>query len=252
MKLISNILICSGMLTSALLAEPVQETAEEKIKRHGEGSLKLADEQDELSADVQDLIDEQTNTKLIELLREVETIMADATDHLSNKETGGVTIATQTEVIEKIFQAAKQKQQQRQQEQQQQQQDGDGQEDGEGQGPPKPGQGQPGQGQPGQPGDSMGGMMKMLENMMNGGQDLTQEPNQEEGEKPGEPGDKPGQGGGSGKGEGSGTSGDPDNTQEGGQRRVPKSSGSAGSTLPREFHKAMDAYNKGAAKQSQR
>ncbi len=37
--------------------------------------------------------------------------MADATDMLESQDTGGATIATETEVIEKIFEAAKKKQQ---------------------------------------------------------------------------------------------------------------------------------------------
>ena len=71
-------------------------------------------------------------------------------------------------------------------------------------------------------------------------------------------GDKPGKGKGKGKpgksgGEGqtglsdagnSGTTG-----QSGGEsevRKVPKASGSAGRSLPEEFNKALDAYNRGA------
>lgn len=212
-------LLCTALAAPSLTADPATrptakkaaaETPAEVLARHAKGAKKLAGEQDNLSADVQDLIDEQTNPKVIELLRAVETIMADATDQLENKDTGGATIATQTEVIEKIFEAAKKKQQQ-------------------------------GQGQ----GQQQQGMMEMLKNMMEGGKDLGQ------GNKPGQPGDKPGQGGGGGgDGEAGGSSGDPDNTARGGQRRVPKNSGNSGSSLPREFQKAMDAYNKGAAAKS--
>ena len=42
--------------------------------------------------------------------------MADATDLLEQEKTGGPTIATETEVIEKIFEAAKKKKQQRKEE----------------------------------------------------------------------------------------------------------------------------------------
>ena len=48
-----------------------------------EGATKIADEQDELSADVQQLTIEQTVPKVIELLNEVENIMDEATDQLA-------------------------------------------------------------------------------------------------------------------------------------------------------------------------
>jgi hypothetical protein len=82
------------------------------LERHAEGSEKLADEQDELSADVQQLVIEQTAQEVIELLTEVEGIMDETTDYLVEKDTGGITIAAQTEIIEKIHKAAKAKQQQ--------------------------------------------------------------------------------------------------------------------------------------------
>ena len=98
----------------AASAQPTADDVAEKLEIHSQGALRLAGEQDELSADVQDLIDEQTDSEIIELLREIEVIMADATDLLDQKETGGPTIATETEVIEKIFEAAKKKKQKRQ------------------------------------------------------------------------------------------------------------------------------------------
>lgn len=228
MKITRISLLCTALAVPALVAapptgkakeKPTKEAVAEGMAKHGAGAKKLATEQDDLSADVQDLVDEQTNPKVIELLREVEGIMADAIDQLEKKDTGGATIATQTEVIEKIFEAAKKKQQQ-------------------------------GQGQ-GQPQDQ--GMMEMMKNMMEGGKDVG------EGKKPGGEGKKPGEGEGEGEGKGGGGKGSgggggkpesPDNTAEGGERRVPKNSGSTGSSLPREFQKAMDAYNKGAAKKS--
>ena len=118
---------CLYLLTSCLtcLANEVTEreantgkTASKSIaqalQQHGEKSQLLAIEQDELSADVQDLIDEQTDAEVIGLLREIEVVMADATDLLEQKNTSGETIATETEVIEKIFEAAKKKQQNQQ------------------------------------------------------------------------------------------------------------------------------------------
>jgi hypothetical protein len=85
---------------------------EELLAQHREGSAKVANEQDELSADVQQLVIEQTAPKVIELLGEVENIMDEATDLLAESDTGGDTIAAQTEIIEKIHAAAKEKQSQ--------------------------------------------------------------------------------------------------------------------------------------------
>ena len=48
---------------------------------------------------------EQTNPKVIELLGEVENIMDEATEMLIEHDTGGKTIAAQTEIIEKIHAA---------------------------------------------------------------------------------------------------------------------------------------------------
>ncbi len=92
--------------------QPAGDDPGDKLKTHQQGSVKLADEQDELSADVQQLILEQTVEKIIELLEEVEGSMDDATDRLEDQDTGGETIAAQTDVIEKIYEAAKQRQQQ--------------------------------------------------------------------------------------------------------------------------------------------
>ncbi len=91
-----------------LAAEP---TASDVAEKHRDAANEVADRQDELSADVQQLTIEQTVPKVIALLSEVEEMMNEATDHLSEAETGGKTIAAQTEVIEKIFQAAMAKQQ---------------------------------------------------------------------------------------------------------------------------------------------
>jgi hypothetical protein len=94
-----------------LLLFPLTVVADEQAK-HREGSAKVADHQDELSADVQQLAIEQTVPKVIELLNEVEKIMDEATDQLAEADTGGATLAAQTEIIEKIHEAAKEKQKQ--------------------------------------------------------------------------------------------------------------------------------------------
>jgi hypothetical protein len=104
--------------TIALLSMiPMSVTAEEKpaedvLAKHQEGSTKVANQQDELSADAQQLAIEQTVPKVIELLGEVKSIMDEATDNLAEYDTGGRTLAAQTEVIEKIHAAAQAKQQQ--------------------------------------------------------------------------------------------------------------------------------------------
>lgn len=90
-------------------------------------------------------------------------------------------------------------------------------------------------------------MLDMLKNMMDGGQDVGE--NQQPGKQPGEKeGQQPGQGGKSGSQGGSKS--DPDNTAENSNRRVPRNSGTAGSSLPKEFHRAMEAYNRGALKKT--
>jgi hypothetical protein len=88
------------------------DSLETVITQHREGASKVANQQDELSADVQQLTIEQTVPQVIALLDEVGKIMDEATDKLADSDTGGVTIAAQTEVIEKIHAAAKEKQKQ--------------------------------------------------------------------------------------------------------------------------------------------
>lgn len=105
-----TLLVCAGITSGGTGAE--MEAAPVTMGKHAEGSGKLADEQDELSADVQQLVIEQTVEDVIKLLSEVETIMDEATDKLAERNTGGDTIAAQTEIIEKIHQAAKARQQQ--------------------------------------------------------------------------------------------------------------------------------------------
>lgn len=90
-----------------------EEVSIEKVVRtHQEGARQVADRQDELSADVQQLKIEQTVPQVIALFNDVEKIMDEATDQLASGDTSGRTIATQTEVIEMIHAAAKEKQKQ--------------------------------------------------------------------------------------------------------------------------------------------
>ncbi|MEN9973997.1 MAG: hypothetical protein RLZZ282_3 [Verrucomicrobiota bacterium] len=103
------IIIGSWVLCAAFLTAQ-DETRQANLAQHQVGAAKVADDQDELSADVQQLVIEQTVPKIIELLGEVEAIMNEATDRLSKGDTGGATLAAQTEIIEKIHAAAKEKQ----------------------------------------------------------------------------------------------------------------------------------------------
>lgn len=185
-----------------------KETPEQIIERHAEGSEKVAIEQDELSADVQELIQAETSAKVIKFLAEAEELMAYATDKLEAKDTSGPTIAIETEIIEKIAGAAKQKQ--------------------------KSNQGQ---------GKSNGALMQMMQQMMQG----SQQDGQQGGDKQGEqPGSKGGQGQ---EGESDSSNSTNPNGEEvdgnASERRLPKKSGSAGTSIPKEFQKALDAYNKG-------
>ena len=79
---------------------------------HKSGSEKLATRQDELAADIQQLALEQTVQKVIDMLKDCEDTMGEASERLVVHDTGGDTIAAQTEVIEKILDAAKEKQKQ--------------------------------------------------------------------------------------------------------------------------------------------
>jgi len=106
-----RLLIACALVTAPALRadEPdlVTRTAE-----HQQGASKLSGEQDELAADVQQLTLEQTVPKVIELLKECEDLMGEASERLAGHDTGGETLAAQTEVIEKIHAAAKARQQQ--------------------------------------------------------------------------------------------------------------------------------------------
>lgn len=182
-----------------------------KTAEHQQGARKLSGEQDELAADVQQLAIEQTAPKVIELLKQCEDLMGEASERLSTHDTGGETISAQTEVIEKIYQAAKARQQQQQQ---------------------------------GGSGESGGAMLDMMERMMG----KSPASDQAQGSKPGEEaGDQAGKGmtGDSSTANG-GVQGAGDGKEE--ERRVPKATGTAGKGLPEEFRQALDAYNRGAEK----
>jgi hypothetical protein len=105
--------IITGLCVLFIMALPAdEESRKATLAKHQEASSKVANQQDELSADVQQLVIEQTVPKVIELLDQVEVIMDEATDLLEKADTGGGTLAAQTEIIEKIYAAAKEKQKQ--------------------------------------------------------------------------------------------------------------------------------------------
>ena len=193
------------MLTVLIRAE--EDPSPRVPEAHREGSSAVADHQDELSADVQQLAIEQTVPQVIELLKEVEKIMDEATDQLAEGDTGGRTIAAQTEVIEKIHAAAKEKQKQQ------------------------------GGGQSG------GAMMDMMERMMGEKPDVDKAGKGNE--KGAAPADQGG-GGMTGSSNNSNKEGVGETGGKSEERRVPKASGNAGRVLPEEFRKLLDAYNRGA------
>lgn len=190
-----------------LLAGAEEKKPDPLLAEHREGAARVADQQDELSADVQQLTIEQTVPQVIQLLNEVEGVMDEATDQLAEAETGGATIAAQTEIIEKIHAAAKEKQKQQ------------------------------GSGQSGS------AMMDMMERMM--GKNPDGEGEGKEKGKGDQPGENSGNGAsGQSTAANEKTTGQAGGKSE--ARRVPKASGASGQVLPEEFRKALDAYNRGA------
>lgn len=83
--------------------------APEYSAKHKETASKLAVQQDELQADTSDLILGETNEEVVELLKKCRHAMNDAVDLLEVYNTGGQTLAAQSDVIELIYQAAKAK-----------------------------------------------------------------------------------------------------------------------------------------------
>jgi len=214
---LSSIIIVSSSLLSANEAfqadlkkniDPSEKakklTPKEALKEHSKASVQTADGQDELSADVQDLIQEQANPKVIELLDNAESLMGEATELLEKQDTSSNTIAIQTEIIEKIYEAAKEKQQQS-------------------------------QSQPGQPQPGNSPLMEMMQGMMGEGQT----PGKQEGKGEGSGGE--GNEGTSDQANDK-TSGTANNTKE--ERRVPKNTSAPNQNLPKEEQRALDAYNK--------
>ncbi len=202
---------------------PTKQTPQYSEK-HKNTSEDLAELQDELQADASDLIMDETKKETVELLKKCRSAMNDAIDYLEVYNTGGQTLAAQSDVIELIYQASKSKMQNQ-----------DGQ--------PKPGS------------KAMMDMLRQMLGMNQDGQDG--EPKEADGEsengdgdskekkKGDKPGKKPGEGG-DGKSnmaanQEHGTS-DPNAVTE--SRTVPKSAGVGSADMPTEFQEALEAYNK--------
>lgn len=196
-------------LAAGLLACAPADASEDALRRHREGSEVVAASQDELSADVQQLVMEQTIQPVIDLLGEVQDIMSEATEHLIEHETGGVTLAAQTEVIEKIHEAAKERQK-----------------------------------QSGGGGGAGGAMMDMLERMMGKQPGEGKGPGEGETQGMGRGGEAGGNGQ-TGESDAANSSVAGDSREFTEERRVPKAAGSAGRALPPEFRPALEAYNRG-------
>lgn len=186
-------------------AEPAPSLSPEE--RHRTSSRVLSDDQDELAADVQQLTIEQTDMEVIKLFQTVEEIMDEASERLWEHETGGETIAAETEVIEKIYEAAKKRQQNSAKE---------GEEEGE----------------------SGSAMMGMLERML--GIEPGGKPG---GNQASQMGDGEGLTGDSDKANTPAAGGDMTGKVE--ARKLPKGAGVAGKSLPNEFNEALKAYNRG-------
>jgi len=88
---------------------PLTAETKKPDEKHNDASEKLSYDQDDLAADVQEMIDVETNEKVITLFEKIEDLMGEVTDELEDSNTSGKTIAAETEIIEKIYQAAKEK-----------------------------------------------------------------------------------------------------------------------------------------------
>ncbi len=221
---ITSLLISSLLALPALSADaPTDNVAPAQYsEKHKDISADLAELQDELQADASDLIMDETKKETVDLLKKCRKAMNDAIDNLELYNTGGETLAAQSDVIELIYQASKSKM----------------------------------QGADGKPKPGSKGMMDMLRQML--GMDSSGE-DQEGGEqqngdgegdskqqgKKKETGKKPGQGA-DGKSNMAANQergiSDPDTMKE--NRTVPKSTGIGTQDMPSEFREALEAYNK--------
>jgi hypothetical protein len=208
------------ILALSLPCAATADSAPEYSAKHKETAAKLAGQQDELQADTSDLIMGETNEEVVELLKKCRHAMNDAVDLLEIYNTGGQTLAAQSEVIELIYQAAKAKMT-------------------NAGGEPKPG------------GQALMDMLRQLLGMDSDSQAMEQQEGDGEGQGKGENGSQKGKG--NNPGHGADGKSNMASTQEKGvsnpdmateTRSVPKSTGMSADDMPAEFRKALDAYNK--------
>lgn len=208
------------LLALSLPCAAAAESSPEYSAKHKETASKLAGQQDELQADTSDLIMGETNEDVVELLKKCRHAMNDAVDLLEVYNTGGQTLAAQSDVIELIYQAAKAKM-------------------SNAGGEPKPG------------GEALMDMLRQLLGMDSDSQSMEQQEGDGEGQGQGEGGSQKGKG--SNPGQGADGKSNMPSTQERGvsnpdaaveTRSVPKSTGMSADDMPSEFRKALDAYNK--------
>ena len=88
--------------------EFIQESGTEQKEKEGLLDA-LYQSQDNLQAHWQELQADYDNPKIEPLLKECQKAMNDVLDYLEQEETGGPTLAAESEVIEKIYEAAEQK-----------------------------------------------------------------------------------------------------------------------------------------------
>jgi len=167
----------------------------------------LLENQDELTADVQELVELQTEGKVIDKLEEMESSMVQATLMLLEQKTGAQTIAIQTDIIEKAYEAAQEKS-------------------------------KASQGENGKPSDTNKAMMDMMEKMLGKPKESDKgKPGKASGAQKGSGKPQEGEAGAAQDHElKAGPSAAP-------RRQVPSVSAYPGHLLPDEFSSLLDAYN---------
>lgn len=198
---------------AAVFAEDGPKTVLEPDQKTKTAIRQLTREQDELQADLTDIISDQTDEQVIELLKKCRISMNDSIDLLELNRTGSATLAAQSDVIERIYQAAKKKY-------------------GEGDNCKK----------------GSAGVMSMLRRMLGMESPSGQKDGGNGEEKSGNrnPGQKPGEGGQSGEGAFASRPGEPglsDPNMRGETRTVPKSTGVGSADMPEEFRETLESYN---------
>lgn len=206
------------MLGLSLPCAAVPELRQEYSAKHMETATRLAGQQDELQADTSDLIMGETNEEVVELLKKCRHAMNDAVDLLEVYDTGGKTLAAQSDVIELIYLAAKKKMH-----------------------GSKPGA------------MALMDMLRQLLGMDESSMEQGEQEGKENGEGKGQGDGSSKDGKGNNPGKGADGKSNMQSTQEKGvsnpdmaaeSRSVPKSTGMSPDDMPSEFRKALDAYNK--------